>query len=84
MDRIFGLQCRLYEISQKENAEKEHFEDFMGSEYQDVEWLSKHLTADEAAFLADNDNVFPAEDIENVRWSDGKTVIHNGKKFIAE
>lgn len=49
--------------------------EFLDYEYQDIGWLSAHISAEDAAYLLNNDELFDeisADEIKDIRWTDGK------------
>lgn len=59
------------------------FYKFIDSAYQDVKWLTKHLTAEQAVKLYEGDKEFPIDNwntfLEDYVWADNNVVFVNGK-----
>ena len=89
---VYQLQCKLFKQFKEEEGidtvndpklnDQIAFEDFIGGEYQSLEWLSKHLPADEAVFLANHDGTFPTEDISEHQFTDGRYVVYDGNQYV--
>ena len=60
--------------------------EFLDYEYQDVGWITNHLTAEEAVFLAKNDENFPLgiEEMQGTNWKDGKSVSVIGGEMTVD
>ncbi len=50
------------------------YEEFLNCEYQDTDWLTGHLTTEDAMKLAEIDEDFPLgeNEVENYKWKDSK------------
>ena len=62
------------------------FEEFLDCEYQDKGWLRSHFNADEAIFLAKNDEFFPflVYDMSGTTWKDGNSVSVLGGDMVID
>ena len=67
-------------------SESKNYEEFLSTEYNDINWLKENLYANKAAYLCQNDPRFiiNKEEFSDIVWNDNISLKWNGETFVNE